>query len=56
MVTFLQDVLELRERNWIARQSQSAAAPTTLAQVHEAVSRCLMTSMQVGFLPDYSGG
>jgi len=54
---FLQDILELREQKWIASawQSQSAAALMTLAQVHEAVSRCPMMSMQVGFLPNYSG-
>ena len=31
-----QDVIELRERKWMARNK--VAAPTTIAQVHEAVS------------------
>jgi hypothetical protein len=34
--TLSQDVIELRERRWIPRNA--VAAPTTIAQVHEAVS------------------
>ncbi|KAK0195854.1 hypothetical protein F5146DRAFT_1027372 [Armillaria mellea] len=32
----LQDILELRERKWVSRNA--VAAPTTIAQIHEAVS------------------
>ena len=32
-----QDILELRERKWISRQSHGLSAPATIAQVHEAV-------------------
>ncbi|PFH52156.1 hypothetical protein AMATHDRAFT_57504 [Amanita thiersii Skay4041] len=33
----LQDVIELRERKWVARNA--VAAPTTLAQIHEAAAK-----------------
>ncbi|KAI9465254.1 hypothetical protein BJY52DRAFT_1114117 [Lactarius psammicola] len=37
MVFMLQDVIELRERKWIPRNA--VAAPTTIAQVHEAAAK-----------------
>ncbi|KAK0494867.1 armadillo-type protein [Armillaria luteobubalina] len=37
MQFMLQDVLELRERKWISRNA--VAAPTTLAQIHEAAAK-----------------
>jgi len=33
---FLQDLVELRDRKWVTRNT--VAAPTTIAQIHEAVS------------------
>ena len=40
----LQDVIELRERKWISRQTHGLSAPSTIAQVHEAVSCQLICS------------
>lgn len=37
MQFMLQDVLELRERKWISRNA--VAAPTTIAQIHEAAAK-----------------
>ncbi|KAK0459144.1 armadillo-type protein [Desarmillaria tabescens] len=37
MQSMLQDVLELRERKWVSRNA--VAAPTTIAQIHEAAAR-----------------
>ncbi|KAI0250910.1 hypothetical protein BJV78DRAFT_1282825 [Lactifluus subvellereus] len=37
MIFMLQDVVELRERKWVPRNT--VAAPTTIAQVHEAVAK-----------------
>ena len=45
LTAFLQDVLELRERKWVSRGAHAMAAPTTLAQVHEAVSCGLVPTM-----------
>jgi hypothetical protein len=38
LIFFQQDILELRDRKWVARQSHGLAALSTIAQVHEAVS------------------
>jgi translation initiation factor 4G len=39
MMFMLQDVIDLRERKWIPRNT--VAAPTTIAQVHETVGSSL---------------
>ncbi|KAI9441620.1 hypothetical protein H4582DRAFT_1933815 [Lactarius indigo] len=48
MVFMLQDVIELRERKWVPRNA--VAAPTTIAQVHEAAAKEKLAHEKDAFL------